>query len=88
MPVSRLDLVEVAALADTGLMLYCAVKKLASAIYLGSAVVVTGTGGQRQIGVQYAKLLLLAGTTIVAIDVDLWQSEIARDPGAELTPDR
>ena len=40
---------------------------------------IIGTGGLGQFGVQYAKLLLPAGTTIVAMDVVHRELEIARD---------
>lgn len=84
LPAQGLDLVEAAALTDAGLTPYRAVKKLGSAIYPGSTVVIIGAGGLGQFGVQYAKLLLPAGTTIVAIDVDPRKLEIARDLGADV----
>lgn len=79
-----LDLVEAAALTDAGLTPYRAVKKHVLAIYPGSNVVIIGTGGLEQFGIQYAKLLLPAGTTIVALDVDPRNLEIALDLGADV----
>ncbi len=79
-----LDLAEAAALTDAGLTPYRAVKKLGHAIYPGSTVVIIGTGGLGQFGVQYTKLLLPAGTTVVAVDVDARKLEIARSLGADI----
>ena len=84
LPAQGLDLAEAAALTDAGLTPYRAVKKLAPAIYPGSTVVIIGTGGLGQFGIQYAKLVLPAGTTIVAIDVDSRKLEIARELGADV----
>jgi len=84
LPAEGLDLVEAAALTDAGLTPYRAVKKLVPAIYPGSTVVIIGTGGLGQFGIQYAKLLLPAGTTIVAVDVDPRKLEIARDLSADV----
>lgn len=84
LPAEGLDLVEAAALTDAGLTPYRAVKKLVPAIYPGSTVVIIGTGGLGQFGIQYAKLLLPAGTTVVAVDVDPRKLEIARDLGADV----
>jgi len=47
-------------------------------------VVIIGAGGLGQFGVQYAKLLLPAATTVVAVDVDSQKLEIARDLGADV----
>jgi len=79
-----LDLAEAAALTDAGLTPYRAVKKLGNAIYPGSLAVIIGVGGLGQFGVQYAKLLLPAGTTVVAIDVDRRKLEMARELGADV----
>src|SRR3989442_5582853 len=84
LPAQGLDLVEAAALTDAGLTPYRAVKKLVPVIYPGSAVVIIGTGGLGQFGVQYARLLLPAATTVVAVDVDSQKLEIARDLGADV----
>jgi D-arabinose 1-dehydrogenase-like Zn-dependent alcohol dehydrogenase len=51
---------------------------------MGSTVVIIGTGGLGQFGVQYARLLLPAATTVVAVDVDSQKLEIARDLGADV----
>ena len=87
LPAYGLDLAEAAALTDAGLTPYRAIKKLVPAIYPGSTVVIIGTGGLGQFGVQYAKLLLPAGTTVVAVDVDNRKLEIARDLGADVVID-
>ncbi len=84
LPAQGLDLAEAAALTDAGLTPYRAVKKLVPAIYPGSTVVIIGTGGLGQFGIQYTKLLLPAGTTVVAVDVDNRKLEIARDLGADV----
>jgi len=84
LPAQGLDLVEAAALTDAGLTPYRAVKKLVPVIYPGSAVVIIGAGGLGQFGVQYARLLLPAATTVVAVDVDSQKLEIARDLGADV----
>ena len=84
LPAQGLDLAEAAALTDAGLTPYRAMKKLVPAIYPGSTVVIIGTGGLGQFGVQYAKLLLPAATTVVAVDVDSRKLEIARNLGADV----
>jgi propanol-preferring alcohol dehydrogenase len=84
LPAQGLDLVEAAALTDAGLSPYRAVKKLVPAVYPGSTVVIIGCGGLGQFGVQYARLLLPAATTVVAVDVDSQKLEMARNLGAEV----
>jgi alcohol dehydrogenase, propanol-preferring len=84
LPAQGLDLVEAAALTDAGLTPYRAVKKLVPAVYPGSTVVIIGCGGLGQFGVQYARLLLPAATTVVAVDVDPQKLEMVRNLGAEV----
>lgn len=84
LPAQGLDLAEAAALTDAGLTPYRAMKKLLPAVYPGSTVVIIGTGGLGQFGVQYTKLLLPSAITTVAVDVDAHKLDIARELGADV----
>jgi propanol-preferring alcohol dehydrogenase len=80
-PLGDLDPVESAPLGDAALSPYAAVKRVRPHVLGGGAVVVVGTGGLGQYGVQIAREL--TGATVIAVDARADRLELARELGAD-----